>query len=144
MIRPATETDLPGLLGLYAELHPDDPPLSAERGVAIWRRIADQPGREILVADSGDAIIGTVDCSIHANLTRSGRPFMLVENVVVAAARRRTGVASRLFEAVVDLALREDCYKVQLISRSDRADAHAFYRSCGFDAVAEGYRRYFR
>lgn len=68
---------------------------------------------------------------------------MLVENVVVAASQRRTGVASRLFEAVIDLAQRADCYKVQLISRSSRADAHAFYESYGFEAVAEGYRRYF-
>jgi GNAT superfamily N-acetyltransferase len=144
MIRPATETDLSGLLALYAELHPEDPPLPAERGLAIWQRIACQPGRVILVAESGGAIIGTADCSILDNLTRGGRPFMLVENVVVAASRRRTGVATRLFEAVTDLAVREDCYKVQLISRSDRVDAHAFYRSCGYETVAEGYRRYFR
>lgn len=144
MIRPAAEADLPALLALYSELHPDDPPLSVERGLAIWRRIESQQGRTILVAESGGVVTGTTDCSVLQNLTRGGRPFMLVENVVVAASRRRTGVASQLFEAVIDLAVREDCYKVQLISRSDRADAHAFYESCGFEALAEGYRRYFR
>ncbi|RSM84024.1 GNAT family N-acetyltransferase [Amycolatopsis sp. WAC 01375] len=144
MIRPAVEADLPALLALYAELHPDDPPLPVERGLAIWRRIENQQGRTILVAETGGVVTGTTDCSVLHNLTRGGRPFMLVENVVVAASWRRTGVASRLFEAVIDLAVREDCYKVQLISRSDRVDAHSFYESCGFEALAEGYRRYFR
>ncbi len=49
-IRPATEPDLPSLLGLYAELHPDDPPPAD--AVEVWRRIAVQQGRTILVAES--------------------------------------------------------------------------------------------
>ncbi len=144
MIRPATEADLPAILALYGELNPTDPPLAAGHALAVWRRIEGSPGRTILLAEVDGAAAGTVDCAIHQNLTRGGRPFMVIENVVVAQSHRRQGVGSRIFEAVIELAIREDCYKVQLISRSDRVAAHAFYESCGLKAVAEGYRRYFR
>ena len=36
----------------------------------------------------------------------------------------------------------EGCYKIQLLSRSHRHDAHAFYAGLGFERVAEGFRRY--
>lgn len=88
-------------------------------------------------------VVGTVDCTVLPNLTRGTRPFMLVENVVVAAAHRRAGVGSALLEAAVRLAHQAGCYKVQLLSRTERDTAHAFYESRGFRAVAQGYRLYF-
>jgi hypothetical protein len=35
-----------------------------------------------------------------------------------------------------------NCYKVQLHSGKQRAEAHAFYRSLRFNAVAEGFKVY--
>jgi ribosomal protein S18 acetylase RimI-like enzyme len=67
---------------------------------------------------------------------------MLVENVVVAAAARRAGVGRELMRAALDLARRAGCYKVQLLSRADRAAAHAFYESAGFRPTAAGFRAY--
>jgi ribosomal protein S18 acetylase RimI-like enzyme len=141
-IRPAVESDLLALLSLYAELHPDDPVLPAARARQLWREIAAQPGRRVLLATLDDAVVGTVDCAVLANLTRGGRAFMLVENVVVASTARRRGVGRRLLAAAVAVARSDGCYKVQLLSRSDRAEAHAFYEQCGFRAQAAGYRRY--
>ena len=136
----ATEADLPALLALFAELHPDDamPPDAP----AVWRAIAAQAGRTVLVAERAGAVVGTVDCAVLPNLTRGGRPFMLVENVVVAAAARRAGVGRELMRAALDLARRAGCYKVQLLSRADRAAAHAFYESVGFRPTAAGFRAY--
>jgi hypothetical protein len=34
------------------------------------------------------------------------------------------------------------CYKIQLLSRKGRAEAHAFYNQQGLEPVAEGFRRY--
>ncbi|MFF0717718.1 GNAT family N-acetyltransferase [Verrucosispora sp. NA02020] len=142
VVRTATEDDLAALLGLYAELHPDDPVLPPERAARIWREIAGQPGRTVLVAVRDGAVVGTVDGVVVANLTRGGRPFMLVENVIVTHAARRLGVAGRLFDTVVDLARTAGCYKVQLLSRVDRLHAHRFYESCGLRPTAQGYRLY--
>jgi GNAT superfamily N-acetyltransferase len=139
-IRPATGADLDALRRLLAELHPDDEPVADPAGT--WRRIEEQPGRTILVADRGGELLGTVDLAILPNLTRGGRPFMLVENVVVAAAARRAGVGRLLLSAAVERARAAGCYKAQLLSRKDRAAAHAFYEACGLRPVAAGYRIY--
>jgi GNAT superfamily N-acetyltransferase len=141
-VRPASQADLPALLGLYAELHPSDPPLTAPAAARIWRDIEAQVGRTILLAHAAATVVGTVDCAVLPNLTRGGRPFMLVENVVVDPGHRRTGVGAALLEAAVGLARRAGCYKVQLLSRAEREAAHRFYESRGFRAVAQGYRLY--
>jgi ribosomal protein S18 acetylase RimI-like enzyme len=141
-VRPATQADLPALLDLYAELHPADSRPAAQPALDAWRAIDAQAGRTILVAQAA-VVVGTVDCTVLPNLTRGARPFMLVENVVVAAACRRAGVGSALMDATVDLARQADCYKIQLLSRAERDAAHAFYESRGFRPVAQGYRRYF-
>jgi GNAT superfamily N-acetyltransferase len=139
----ADEADLPALLALYAELHPADPPLAVDAALPIWRRIQGQSGRSVLLAERGGQPAGTGDCTILPNLTRGGRPFMLVENVVVGQAHRRQGVGTALLDAAAGLARAGGCYKVQLLSRADRAHAHAFYAACGFAPSAQGYRRYF-
>lgn len=141
-IRAATTEDLPAILGLYAELHPDDPVPSPQSVQRAWSAIQAQPGRTILVAEVGAVVVGTTDCAIQANLTRDTRPLMLIENFVVAAAARRTGVGSALLREAVRLAREAGCYKVQLLSRSSRTDAHAFYESQGFKTLAQGYRLY--
>lgn len=141
-IRPTAEQDLPELLGLYAELHPDDPAVPAADAAVIWQQIAAQEGRTILVAERDGTVAGTADCTVLPNLTRGGRPFLLIENVVVAAACRRRGIGARLLAAAVDLAASAGCYKAQLMSRDSRAEAHAFYQSCGFAPAAQGFRRY--
>jgi len=140
--RLAAEADLPALLALFRELHPDDPVPSAQAAADAWQAIRRQPGRAVLLAESGSVVAGTIDCTTLPNLTRGARPFMLVENVVVAAEHRRSGVGAALVAAAVAMARQARCYKVQLLSRSSREAAHAFYESRGFRAVAQGYRLY--
>jgi GNAT superfamily N-acetyltransferase len=77
------------------------------------------------------------------NLTHRGEPWAIVENVIVASAARRTGVGRALMARLIELARAAGCYKLQLLSGKHRAEAHAFYRSMGLDAVAEGFKIYF-
>ncbi|MDG4830421.1 GNAT family N-acetyltransferase [Solwaraspora sp. WMMD1047] len=141
-VRPATGDDLAVLGALLAELHPDDPALPPEQAAGIWQDIADQSGRTVLIAERDGLAVGTVDCLVVPNLTRGGRPFMLVENVVVAGSARRQGVASRLFDEVIDRAREAGCYKIQLLSRAERDGAHRFYESRDLRPIAKGFRRY--
>jgi N-acetylglutamate synthase-like GNAT family acetyltransferase len=87
----------------------------------------------VLVADCAGTVAGTLDCAVLPNLTRGARPFMLIENV---------GVGSALLAAAVGLARQAGRDKLQLLSRAGRHTAHAFYQAAGFQAVAQGYRRY--
>lgn len=141
-VRVATEPDVPALLALYGELHPSDGKVPAERAQQVWRVLSGQWGRTILVAECDGRVVGTVDCLLVPNLTHGCRPYLQVENVVVAAAARRSGVGSRLIHAATAAARAAGCYKIQLQSRVDRFAAHTFYESCGLTATATGYRRY--
>jgi GNAT superfamily N-acetyltransferase len=145
-IRAATADDLDGILALYTELAGDRPgaaPTGAAAGGPILAEILADPHRELLVAVAPDGtLVGSVDGILAPNLTRGGRPWAIVENVIVAASARRTGIGSRLFEELRRRAIAAGCYKLQLLSRKQRAEAHAFYASVGFEPVAEGFRCY--
>ena len=131
-IRPATGTDLPGVLKLLGEMYPEDPPHSATEAARIWTEIDAQAGRSLLVATDGTGEhLGTVDCVVLPNLSRAGRPRLVMENLVVAEAHRRQGVGGLLMAAVRELAEREGCYKVQFLA-AEAPYVYEFYRSCGF------------
>lgn len=108
----------------------------------VLASIRTQAGRHLLVAMVEGAVVGTADCSIVANLTHRGRPWSVVENVVVDDRCRRQGVGRRLMEEVVERCRAQGCYKIQLLSQQHRSGAHAFYESMGFQATAVGFRRY--
>ncbi|SDR15459.1 GNAT family N-acetyltransferase [Thermostaphylospora chromogena] len=149
-IRRATLADLPALLELYLQLHPDDPRPPAETARRVWARMEAQEGRTVLVAVADgpadgtpgeEVVAGTADCTVMANLTRGGRPYLLVENVVVDRAFRRRGVGRRLMAAAADLGRAAGCYKVQLTA-ADTEEAHAFYEACGFRHRSRSYKLY--
>lgn len=50
ILRPAGPDDLAGLLALYAELNPDDPPMDAATAKTHFAAILAQPGMTIYVA----------------------------------------------------------------------------------------------
>ncbi len=100
------------------------------------------PDRSVLVAERRGQIIGTLDLLVVANLTHDAQSWAVVDNVVVDAACRRSGVGRALMEEAVDRASRAGCYKIELLSHESRLGAHAFYRSLNFVNSAEGFRRY--
>lgn len=104
--------------------------------------MTDQTGRQLLVAEADGAIAGTLDLLIVTNMTHGGAPWAVIENVVVDENARGRGVGRTLIDEAVRRSSDAGCYKIQLLSNKRRTDAHAFYRSTGFEAVAEGFRRY--
>jgi GNAT superfamily N-acetyltransferase len=145
-VRPARPGDLPEVLGLYGELAGGRPAALPAAGPAAARQfeqILSDPARTILVAVTSGRVTGTADLMIAANLTHGGRPWAIVENVVVSAAARGQGTGAALMERASEMARQAGCYKIQLLSRKQRVQAHKFYQAIGFEAAAEGFRRYF-
>jgi GNAT superfamily N-acetyltransferase len=100
------------------------------------------PGRTVLVADDGTRLIGTADVLIVPNLTHGGRPWAIVENVVVDWHAQGTGVGTALLTEALRLARDAGCYMLQLLSLNHRTEAHAFYQRLGLEPVAAGFRLY--
>ena len=148
-IRDARAEDLPRLLELYLQLsessqHPEAVvrPVSDAHRAALGQMDGD-PNVRLLVAEEDGRIAGTLALYVMSNVSHGGRPFAIVENVVVDAGQRGTGLGKRLMEEAVRLAHEVGCYKVALTSNNKRADAHAFYERIGFNASHRGFTRYF-
>jgi ribosomal protein S18 acetylase RimI-like enzyme len=145
LVREATIEDLPEILRLYGQLAGDRVeanPAPLSDAEALFAAISEQPGRQLLVGEIGGYVVGTVDLLIVRNFTHGGAPWAIIENVVVDENARRLGVGSELTEDAVRRCVVAGCYKIQLLSHKRRTAAHEFYRDVGFEAVAEGFRRY--
>ena len=129
MLRAALEADLPELLALYAELNPEDPPL--QDAAAVWRKMLGQPGLDVLVAEVGGVLAANCMLVRIPNLTRGGRPYALLENVVTLPAFRRQGLGRMLVQEALRRAWAAGCYKAMLFTSARMPGSLAFYRSCG-------------
>jgi GNAT superfamily N-acetyltransferase len=142
-LRGASRDDLPEILALLSQLHDRDAPLSIDdRLTSTFTDILSSPARIILVALLEDRLVGTLDLSVMANLTRAGRPWAVIENVVVDHDSRRRGVGRAMIDVAAEVAREVGCYKLQLVSHERRDAADALYRATGFTAPVRGYRRY--
>jgi GNAT superfamily N-acetyltransferase len=144
-VRRARPADLDALLSLYQELA--DGSVTAAPGdryssEPLLAEILADPTRHLAVAVLDGRPVGTADLFVVPNMTHEGKPWAIVENVVVAEAVRRTGVGRKLLGYVIELARAAGCYKLQLLSGKQRAEAHELYRSLGLAAVAEGFKVY--
>jgi len=148
-VRRAVAADLPALLHLYEQLAdglgsgPDAPPVSPAEAEAAFANLLSQPQRTLLTATLDGAVAATADLLVVTpNLTHEGRPWAIVEHVVVEHRARRRGVGRALMEDVTRRAREAGCYKLQLLSSRRRTQAHAFYQALGFEASAQGFRIY--
>jgi GNAT superfamily N-acetyltransferase len=133
-VRLARPDELADLLGLYHVLHPEDPPVPADgaRAQAIWRSICANPMVRTLVVEAEGRLSSTCTLTVIPNLTRSLRPYGVVENVVTAPEFRRRGHATRVLCRALEEAWASGCYKVMLSTGSREEDTLRFYERAGF------------
>jgi len=144
-VRRAVTGDADALEELYTQLAEDRAVARPARGddaSELLASILGQKGRCLLVAVLERAVVGTADMVVAENLTYGGRPWAMVENVVVDKQHRGQGVGTALVREVIRRAIDARCCKVQLMSLKHGKEAHRFYRSLGFQTVAEGLRMY--
>ncbi len=132
VIRPAMAGDLPQVLGLLKQLNPDDPDLDPLEAQRLWSRLLASHSTTLLVAACEARLLATCTLTIAPNLTRNGRAYALVENVVTDGQRRERGIGKAVLQAALDRAWRESCYKVMLATGSKRPETLGFYESVGF------------
>lgn len=126
--------ELDELLTLYQMLNPDDPPL--ERTAELreqWQRMVHDDSLEVVVIEEDSRLVSSCVLSITENLTRNARPFAVIENVITREGYRGRGFGKRCLEKAIALAQERNCYKIMLLTGSEREWKHEFYRSCGFD-----------
>ncbi|WP_166541564.1 GNAT family N-acetyltransferase [Aeromonas salmonicida] len=135
VIRTCNEQDVTGLLILYRELRPHDPPLvEAESTLAA---LLAQSHVRLIVAEVDGQLAATCQLGVIPTLTNGGRPFGIIEHVITAARFRRQGLSQQVLEQALAIAWQQDCYKVMLLSGEGREAAHRLYEKLGFKAGIE-------
>ena len=139
-IRPARQSDLPALLALYRQLHPDDEPVSPAVGARLLDQLSLYAGSSVLLGHCDDAVVATCTLIIIPNLTRGGAPYALIENVVTDARHRKRGYGKLILEAAMAVAWRHDCYKIMLLTGSKDPATLRFYQEAGFERSKTGFQ----
>lgn len=135
-VRIAEQRDYQQLLRLYQQLNPEDPVGTLEVKNA-FDEILRSPAFKLVVAESNDTLVGSCYLNVIPNMTRAGRPYALIENVITDAALRNKGIGKAVMAFAVELAVNEGCYKVMLMTGRKDPQVHTFYESCGFSKDAK-------
>lgn len=134
--------DLPTLHTLYEELTGEACDLEAMR--SGFAAMAANPDYILYAARSEGVLVGSVMGVVCRKLTRDCRPFLLMENFIVAASQRRKGVGRLLLDRIEQSAIAHGCGSVMFVSSVRRPDAHAFYASMGYALnEVQGFRKKF-
>jgi GNAT superfamily N-acetyltransferase len=139
-IRTANQSDLPSLLELYRQLHPNDETVSLAAASDTLAQLSRYPGSAIFLGLRADAVVTTCTLIIVPNLTRGGAPYALIENVVTDARHQKRGYGKLVLKAAIAAAWRHGCYKVMLLTGSRDPATLRFYEDVGFEQSKTGFQ----
>jgi ribosomal protein S18 acetylase RimI-like enzyme len=126
IIRKYIEGDRDGLIRLWTESFPDDPPHNEPSRMIQAKLLIDD---QIFVAEEKERIIGACMAGYDGH-----RGWLY--SVAVATDQRRRGIGKSLIEKTMESLKGIGCIKVNLQIRASNHEVRAFYESLGF-AVEE-------
>lgn len=133
MIREINSGDFDSLMKLYMQLHDNPFPEKDERVMSVWEEIINDPNHHIIAAEEDGKIVSSCVCVIIPNLTRGQRPYAFVENVITDENYRKRGLATACLDYARDIAKRENCYKMMLLTGSKSDSTLRFYEQAGYN-----------
>ena len=134
MIREATKNDLDNILQLYLHLHEESVPEDSEQLRTTWETIMNDVNHHLIVCEIEGKLVASCVCVVIPNLTRNVRPYAFVENVVTHADYRQKGYATACLNYAKQIAEKNQCYKMLLLTGSKRESTLNFYRNAGYNS----------
>lgn len=125
---------MPELLELYLQLHEESVPEMTEHLRRTWEDIVKDKNHHIIVNEIDGMLVSSCVCVIIPNLTRNIRPYAFVENVVTSEKYRGHGYATECLNYAKEIALKENCYKMMLLTGSKRESSLKFYENAGYNS----------
>ena len=114
-----------------------------ERLDLYWEAVLELRRRdgELVVALVDGEVVGMCQIIIFRHFQHTAGWCCELETVYVRSDLRGRGVGAALLEFVEAFARERGCYRVQLASRSERLDAHRFYRAHGYSQNSQGFKK---
>lgn len=134
MVREAIKKDLNELLNLYLFLHEKNIPENSEYLENTWKTIIEDINHHIVVKEINGKIVSSCVCVIVPNLTRNIRPYALIENVVTNEGYRGKGYATECLNYVKEIAIKNNCYKMMLLTGTKSENTLALYKNAGYNS----------
>ncbi|WP_199885229.1 GNAT family N-acetyltransferase [Pseudomonas bohemica] len=139
-VRIAALEDVPALIRLYRHLNPSDDDAGLEDAERSFNLLKAYPGSGIFVGCYDGNVVCTCTLIVIPNITRAGSPYALIENVVTHGEHRNKGYGKMVIDQAVKAAWNVNCYKVMLMTGSQRPAVHNFYRAAGFEQNKTGFQ----
>ena len=122
------------LLSLYKYLIPDDLELEVDFKVEeLWDEILNDPNLFYIVIEEDGKIVSSCTLAVTKNLTRSARPYGLIENVVTHPDCRNRGYGTAVLNKAIEICKYKNCYKVMLLTSKKEEHVFRFYENAGFN-----------
>ena len=134
MIREIQDTDFDSLMELYMQLHDNPMPDKTPEIMRLWKRILADKDHHIIVAEEDGRIVSSCVCVIIPNLTHNQQPYAFVENVITDERYRKRGLATQCLDYAKQIAEKENCYKIMLLTGSKEESTLEFYRQAGYNS----------
>jgi ribosomal protein S18 acetylase RimI-like enzyme len=133
MIREMNSQDYEDLMKLYTQLHDNSMPEQTKELSALWEQILQDKNHHIIVAEEDGKIVASCVCVIIPNLTHNQQPYAFIENVITDEAYRKRGLATACLDYAKDIARKENCYKMMLLTGSKEESTLKFYEQAGYN-----------
>lgn len=133
MVREIRKNELNDLLELYLFLHETSVPEQTEHLKNTWSIIVEDINHHVIVKELDGKIVSSCVCVIIPNLTRNIRPYAFIENVVTHSAYRGKGYATECLNYAKEIAVKEKCYKMMLLTGSRDEATLNFYMNAGYN-----------
>ena len=134
MVREAVKEDLYELLNLYLFLHEKDVPEDTRHLEITWNKIIEDVNHHIIVNEINGKILSSCICVAIPNLTRNIRPYAFIENIVTNEEYRGKGYATECLNYAKEVAIKNNCYKMMLLTGTKNENTLDFYKNAGYNS----------
>ena len=132
-IRIAEINDYKQILNLMRQLNPLDQEV-ADVELKVFEEIIESTYLDLIVAEDDGVLLGSCYLNIIPNMTRGGRSYAVIENVITDEKYRNQGIGKAMMNEAVNKAWQAGCYKIMLLTGRNNESTHRFYQRCGFRA----------
>lgn len=133
-VREIRKDEIDKLLSLYKYLHEEDEELLCVQTIeSVWEQIHNDKNIKYFGLFNESELICSCTIILVPNLTRSCRPYGVIENVVTHIGYRNNGFGKKLLNKAIKYAWDNNCYKVMLMTGRLNEETFRFYESVGFD-----------
>lgn len=133
-IRSCGSDDFEGVQRLLQQLWPDRD-FNVKDLRKVYERALSSPNQKLMAAVVPDRIVGFCSLTIKNNLWQAGN-LGVVDELVVDAEYRGFGIGKMLMKKITQIAIENECKRLELDSSFHRKEAHQFYEHLGFKSRA--------